>query len=135
MNKILKNKKTQRQIGFYQNEIDLINSIAASSKNDFSNTVRELVIKGLENAEIAESLADNVKFSVGKIERKYEDFDKKIMKILMLLLKQTAISKAYLENFNEAKTGKSREEYFNFLDKLEVAAIKRMFERLKEEEK
>lgn len=129
-----KTNKIKKHIGLLEEEINLINGYASLTKNDFSTSCRDLILRGLEHLEIAENLKDNVKFSIAKIERKQEEFDKKIMKILMLLLKQSSISKAYLENFEEKKTGKTREQYFEMLDKIEALAVKKMFERLKEKE-
>ncbi|MFX4242479.1 hypothetical protein ACOL22_06825 [Aliarcobacter butzleri] len=132
MSKIVKNNKKMVRIGLQNEEINLLEQQAKLTGNSLSQVGRDLILGGLENLQVAENLTDNIKFYIAKLERKIEENDKKNMKILMLLLKQTAISKAYLENFNEEKSGKTKEEYFNFLDKIEHAAIKKMFERLKE---
>ena len=134
MNKYLKNNKKMVRVGLLEDEIKMIEQQAKLAGDSISQTSRNLILAGLQNLEIAENLKDNVKFSISKIEKKHEDFDKKIMKILMLLLKQSSISKAYLENFEEKKTGKTREQYFEMLDKIEALAVKKMFERLKEKE-
>ena len=134
MNKYLKNNKKMVRVGLLEDEIKMIEQQAKLAGDSISQTSRNLILAGLQNLEIAENLKDNVKFSISKIEKKHEDFDKKIMKILMLLLKQSSISKAYLENFEEKKTGKTREQYLEMLDKIEALAVKKMFERLKEKE-
>lgn len=129
-----KTNKIKKHIGLLEEEINLINGYASLTKNDFSTSCRDLILRGLEHLEIAENLKDNVKFSIGKIERKHDEFDKKIMKILMLILKESCVSKSFLENFEEKKSGKSREDYLDYLDKLEKHSITKMFSKLREKE-
>lgn len=134
MNKLIRNKKTQKQIGFYENEFELINSIAISNKNDFSNTVRELVLRGLENTETAENLKDSVNFQIAKLDRNQKEFDKKIMKILMLIFKTSFVGKDFIATFNRKSFPKSDEEFKEYLNKIEEIAIKKALRKLGENE-
>ncbi len=134
MNKLIRNKKTQKQIGFYENEFELINSIAISNKNDFSNTVRELVLRGLENTETAENLKDSVNFQIAKLDRNQKEFDKKIMKILMLIFKTSFVSKDFVATFERKSFPKTDEEFKAYLNKLEEIAIKKALRKLGENE-
>ncbi|WP_066355342.1 hypothetical protein [Aliarcobacter skirrowii] len=134
MNKYLKNNKKMIRVGLLEDEIKMIEQQAKLTGDSISQTGRNLILAGLQNLEIAENLKDNVKFSIGKIERKHEEFDKKIMKILMLILKESCVSKSFLENFEEKKSGKSREDYLDYLDKLEKHSITKMFSKLREKE-
>lgn len=134
MNKLIRNKKTQKQIGFYENEFELINSIAISNKNDFSNTVRELVLRGLENTETAENLKDSVNFQIAKLDRNQKEFDKKIMKILMLIFKTSFVSKDFVATFQRKNFANSDEEFKAYLNKIEEIAIKKALKKLGENE-
>ena len=134
MNKYLKNNKKMVRVGFLEHEIKMIEQQAKITGDSISQTGRNLILAGLQNLEIAENLKDNIKFSISKIEKKHEDFDKKIMKILMLILKESCVSKSFLENFEEKKSGKSREDYLDYLDKLEKHSIGKMFSKLREKE-
>ncbi len=140
MEKIKKDTKKQRQIGFYDDEIKSISYLAKSYKNDFSSTVRELVLRGMENISTAENLKDDLKFLVSKLERKNEELqniikenEKKTMKMMMNILKYGAKNNSLIKTFEAPKSKMEREEFINFADKVEANSIKIMFSKIKKE--
>ena len=143
MEKIKKDTKKQRQIGFYDDEIKSISYLAKSYKNDFSSTVRELVLRGMENISTAENLKDDLKFLVSKLERKNEELqniikenEKKTMKMMMNILKYGAKNNSLIKTFELERTKISKlelEEFKSFAERVEANAIKIMFSKIKKE--
>jgi ribosome-associated translation inhibitor RaiA len=134
MNKIQKNYKIKKHIGLTEDDINLVNSYASLTKNDFSTSCRELILRGLENLEIADNLRDSINFSIAKLDRNQKDFDKKIMKILMMILKTSYSSKDFTAVLNRKNLNISDEDYQLQLNKIETNAIKRALKTLGENE-
>ncbi len=134
MNKIQKNYKIKKHIGLTEDDINLVNSYASLTKNDFSTSCRELILRGLENLEIADNLRDSVNFSIAKLDRNQKEFDKKIMKILMLIFKTSFVGKDFIATFNRKSFPKTDEEFKAYLNKLEEIAIKKALRKLGENE-
>ncbi len=141
MEKIKKDTKKQRQIGFYDDEIQSISYLAKSYKNDFSSTVRELVLRGMDNISTAESLKEDIKFLVSKLERqieslenKLEEKDKKNSKINMHILKYAAKNNSLAKTFESKKSGMTPEDFKVFVDRVETNSVKNMFVKIKEVE-
>ena len=95
MKETTKNNKQMVRVGLLQNEINLINEQAKINGESVSQTARILILRGLENLEIADNLKDSVNFQISKIDRNQKEFDKKIMKILMLIFKTSFVSKVW----------------------------------------
>lgn len=140
MEKIKKRNKIKKMVGLFQDEIDLINGYAASSKNDFSTTIRELVLRGLENITTADDLKNSVNFAISKLERqieklenKIEEKDKKNSKIDMHILKYAAKNNNMIKTF-EGNRRKDFDEFLLFADKVETAGITKLFAKLREKE-
>ncbi len=141
MEKIKKDIKKQRQIGFYDDEIQSISYLAKSYKNDFSSTVRELVLRGMDNINTAENLKDDIKFLISKLERKNEELqniikenEKKTMKMMMHILKYAAKNNSLAKTFESKKSGMTPEDYKVFVDRIETNSVKNMFIKIKEAE-
>lgn len=141
MEKIKKDIKKQRQIGFYDDEIQSISYLAKSYKNDFSSTVRELVLRGMDNINTAENLKDDIKFLISKLERKNEELqniikenEKKTMKMMMHILKYAAKNNSLAKTFESKKSGMTPEDFKVFVDRVETNSVKNMFVKIKEVE-
>lgn len=141
MEKIKKDIKKQRQIGFYDDEIQSISYLAKSYKNDFSSTVRELVLRGMDNINTAENLKDDIKFLISKLERKNEELqniikenEKKTMKMMMHILKYGAKNNSLAKTFESKKSGMTPEDFKVFVDRVETNSVKNMFVKIKEVE-
>lgn len=134
MNKVQKNYKIKKHIGLTEDDINLVNSYASLTKNDFSTSCRELILRGLENLEIADGLKDSVNFQIAKLDRNQKEFDKKIMKILMLIFKTSFVGKDFIATFNRKSFPKSDEEFKEYLNKIEEIAIKKALRKLGENE-
>lgn len=139
MEKIKKDIKKQRQIGFYDDEIQSISYLAKSYKNDFSSTVRELVLRGMDNINTAENLKDDIKFLISKLERKNEELqniikenEKKTMKMMMHILKYAAKNNSLAKTFESKKSGMTPEDFKVFVDRVETNSVKNMFVKIKE---
>lgn len=141
MENIKKDTKKQKQIGFYDDEIKSISYLAKSYKNDFSSTVRELVLRGMDNINTAENLKDDIKFLISKLERqieklenKIEEKDKKNSKINMHILKYAAKNNSLAKTFESKKSGMTPEDFKVFVDRVETNSVKNMFVKIKEVE-
>ena len=141
MEKIKKRNKIKKMVGLFQDEINLINGYAASSQNDFSTTIRELVLRGLENITTADDLKNNVNFAISKLERqieslenKLEEKDKKNSKINMHILKYAAKNNSLAKTFESKKSGMTPEDFKVFVDRVETNSVKNMFVKIKEVE-
>lgn len=141
MEKIKKDIKKQRQIGFYDDEIQSISYLAKSYKNDFSSTVRELVLRGMDNINTAENLKDDIKFLISKLERKNEELqniikenEKKTMKMMMHILKYAAKNNSLAKTFESKKSGMTPEDFKIFVERVETNSVKNMFVKIKEVE-
>ncbi len=141
MEKIKKDTKKQRQIGFYDDEIKSISYLAKSYKNDFSSTVRELVLRGMDNISTAENLKEDLKFLVSKLERKNEELqniikenEQKTMKMMMNILKYGAKNNGLIRNFELKKSSENHQDFEIFVDKIETHSINKMFAKLREKE-
>ncbi len=134
MKEITKNNKQMIRVGLLQNEINLINEQAKINGESVSQTARILILRGLENLEIADNLKDSVNFQIAKLDRNQKEFDKKIMKILMLIFKASFVSKDFVATFERKSFPKSDEEFKAYLNKLEENAIKKALRKLGENE-
>lgn len=134
MKEITKNNKQMIRVGLLQNEINLINEQAKINGESVSQTARILILRGLENLEIADNLKDSVNFQIAKLDRKVQEFDKKIMKILMMILKTSYSSKDFTAVLNRKNLNISDEDYQLQLNKIETNAIKRALKTLGENE-
>ena len=134
MKETTKNNKQMVRVGLLQNEINLINEQAKINGESVSQTARILILRGLENLEIADNLKDSVNFQIAKLDRNQKEFDKKIMKILMLIFKTSFVGKDFIATFNRKSFPKSDEEFKAYLNKLEENAIKKALRKLGENE-
>lgn len=134
MKEITKNNKQMIRVGLLQNEINLINEQAKINGESVSQTARILILRGLENLEIAGNLKDSVNFQIAKLDRNQKEFDKKIMKILMLIFKASFISKDFVATFQRKNFANSDEEFKAYLNKIEEVAIKKALKKLGENE-
>lgn len=134
MKEITKNNKQMIRVGLLQNEINLINEQAKINGESVSQTARILILRGLENLEIADNLKDSVNFQISKIDRNQKEFDKKIMKILIMILKTSYSSKDFTAVLNRKNLNISDEDYQLQLNKIETNAIKRALKTLGENE-
>ena len=73
-------------------------------------------------------------FQIAKLDRNQKEFDKKIMKILMLIFKTSFVGKDFIATFNRKSFSKSDEEFKEYLNKIEEIAIKKALRKLGENE-
>ena len=140
MQNIKKTQRIKKNVRLTEDEINLINGYASYTKNDFSNSMRELILRGLENVTTADDLKNSVNFVISKLERqieklenKIEEKDKKNSKIDMHILKYTAKNNSLIRTF-EGNRRKDYDEFLVFADKVETSAITKLFAKLREKE-
>ncbi|MFY9099799.1 hypothetical protein OZY48_01945 [Aliarcobacter cryaerophilus] len=140
MQNIKKTQRIKKNVRLTEDEINLISGYASYTKNDFSNSMRELILRGLENVATADDLKNSVNFAISKLERqieslenKLEEKDKKNSKIDMHILKYAAKNNSLIRTF-EGNRRKDYDEYLLFADKVETSAITKLFAKLREKE-
>ena len=140
MQNIKKTQRIKKNVRLTEDEINLISGYASYTKNDFSNSMRELILRGLENVATADDLKNSVNFAISKLERqieslenKLEEKDKKNSKINMHILKYAAKNNNMIKTF-EGNRRKDFDEFLLFADKVETAGITKLFAKLREKE-
>lgn len=144
MQNIKKTQRIKKNVRLTEDEINLISGYASYTKNDFSNSMRELILRGLENVATADDLKNSVNFAISKLERqieslenKLEEKDKKNSKINMHILKYAAKNNSLVKTFEGNREGNKYKDFNDFLifaDKVETSALTKMFAKLKEKE-
>ena len=144
MQNIKKTQRIKKNVRLTEDEINLISGYASYTKNDFSNSMRELILRGLENVATADDLKNSVNFAISKLERqieslenKLEEKDKKNSKIDMHILKYVAKNNSLVKTFEGNREGNKYKDFNDFLifaDKVETSALTKMFAKLKEKE-
>lgn len=122
--------KKMKKVGLLEDEISLVSGYAEATGQDFSNAARSLIIKGLENQDTAEMLSDKVSTSVNKLYRKQEDFENRIMDILMLTYKNTGAIKAINKTGFVDVSEKNFDDIKRLLDNAEQSGINAALSKL-----
>lgn len=137
-----KNVRIKKSVRLTQNEIDIISAYAVSMKSDFSNSMRGLIINGLENLSLSSDLKNSVTFEIAKLRRANEEMqnqlkekEKKNEKMLMLILKYLANINEFSQRIERVKQKNITEDgWREFYSTTTNEALKKLSEKLKKDD-
>lgn len=115
--------KKQIKISISEDEEALILAYAKATGNSISNAGRQLLVGGLENQETAKILTEKISISVNSLYRKQEDFENRIIDILMLTYKHIGAIKAISKTGFVDASEKNFDDIKRLLDNAEQSGI------------
>ncbi len=123
--------KIQLKTSLSTEEDVLVSAYAKAAGTSKSNAARQLMIKGLENQQTAEMLTEKFSTNINSLFRKQENFENRMMLLLMENYKNSGALKAIMKTGLVDLSNKEFDEIKKLLDNAEQSGINQSLSRLK----